>query len=287
MNKYKKYIYSILIMDLLASNSICYANTNIVKEIKNDQFVLKEPISVLENYECKSNVLCFEGINLKYNNRGICVLTYHCIGYEKNNGLKVPEQQFKQQMKYIKDNGYSTITLDQLYEFIQENKPLPEKSVVITFDDGYVDNYQYAYPILKEFNLNATVFVLPNTIDKSKNYMTSSQLKELQANGIDIQSHTLVHEELTTLSYEKQLFSLKESKITLEKVLGKKVKYIAYPYAKYNNDTIKAAMNAGYTMGFILGGKVARKNDGIYTLHRISVVAIDTMDVLKARLNTR
>jgi peptidoglycan/xylan/chitin deacetylase (PgdA/CDA1 family) len=287
MNKYKKYIYSILIMDLLASNSICYANTNIVKEIKNDQFVLKEPISVLENYECKSNVLCFEGINLKYNNRGICVLTYHCIGYEKNNGLKVPEQQFKQQMKYIKDNGYSTITLDQLYEFIQENKPLPEKSVVITFDDGYVDNYQYAYPILKEFNLNATVFVLPNTIDKSKNYMTSSQLKELQSNGIDIQSHTLVHEELTTLSYEKQLFSLKESKITLEKVLGKKVKYIAYPYAKYNNDTIKAAMNAGYTMGFILGGKVARKNDGIYTLHRISVVAIDTMDVLKARLNTR
>lgn len=142
-------------------------------------------------------LLCFEGVPLKYNDRGICILTYHCIGYKKNNNLYIPQQLFKQQMKYIKDNGYSTITLNQLYEFIMENKPLPKKSVVITFDDGYLNSYQYAYPILKEFNLKATVFAIPNTIDKSKNHMTSNQLKELQANGIDIQSHTLDHEKLT------------------------------------------------------------------------------------------
>ena len=119
------------------------------------------------------------------------------LDYEKNNGLKVPQQQLRQQMKYIKDNGYTTITLNQLYKFIAENKPIPEKSVVLTFDDGYVDNYLYAYPILKEFNLKATVFAISKTIDKRKNYMTSNQLKELQANGIDIESHTLDHEEFT------------------------------------------------------------------------------------------
>ena len=231
--------------------------------------------------------LCFEGVYLKYNDRGICILAYHCVGYEKNNRLIVPPLQFKQQMKYIKDNGYSTITLDQLYKFIMENKPLPQKSVVITFDDGYVDNYQCAYPILKEFNHKATVFVIPKTIDKNKNYMTSNQLKELQSNGIDIESHTLDHEKLTTLSYEKQLNTLKESKTTLENILGKKVNYIAYPYAKYNTDTIKAAMNAGYSMGFILGSKVARKNDGIYTLHRISVDPNDSIDIFISILDTR
>ena len=286
MNKYKKYLSSILIVELLSCNSICYANTNIVKQIKINQIILKGLASQLEIYEYKSDVLSFKGKNPKYNNRGICILAYHCIGYEKNNGLKVPEQQFRQQMKYIKDNNYTTITLQQLYEFILENKPVPQKSVVITFDDGYVDNYQYAYPILKEFNLNATVFVITKTIDKRKNYLTSNQLKELQSNGIDIQSHTLDHEELTTLSYEKQLNTLKESKKNLENILGKKVNYIAYPYAKYNDNTIKAAKDAGYIMGFILGGRVARKNDGIYTLHRICVISSDNMDVLRARLNT-
>ncbi|MBW9157400.1 polysaccharide deacetylase family protein [Clostridium tagluense] len=241
----------------------------------------------LEDYQYKSDVPCFEGVPLKYNDRGVCILTYHCIGYEKNNGLKVPAQQFKEQMKYIKDKGYATITLQQLSKFILENKPIPQKSVVITFDDGYVDNYQYAFPILKSLNLKATVFVIPKTIDKRKGYMTSNQLKELQANGIDIQSHTLDHEELTTLSYERQLNTLKESKKILENILGKKVNYIAYPYAKYNDNTIKAAKDAGYVMGFILGGRVARKNDGIYTLHRICVIPSDSMEVLKSRLNTR
>jgi len=232
-------------------------------------------------------LLCFESVPLKYDDRGLCILTYHCIGYEKNNELMIPEQQFKQQMKYIKDNGYATLTLDQLYKFMMDNKPIPKKSVIITFDDGYVDNYRYAYPILKEFNIKATVFVIPKTIDKRINYMTLNQLKELQTNGIDIESHTLDHEKLTTLSYAKQLNTLKESKKTLEGILDKKVNYIAYPYGKYNENTIKAAMNAGYTMGFILGGKVARKNDGIYILHRICVIPNDNIGVFKSILDTR
>lgn len=231
-------------------------------------------------------LLCFESVPLKYDDRGICILAYHCIRDEKNNRLMIPKQQFKQQMKYIKDNGYTTITLDQLSKYMLENKTIPKKSIIITFDDGYEDNYKYAYPILKEFDLKATVFVIPKTIDKEKDYMTLTQLKELQANGIDIESHTLNHEKLTVLSFEKQLNTLKESKKTLENILNKKVNYIAYPYAKYNSGTLKATMNSGYVLGFILGGKVARKNDGIYTLHRISVFPNDNIAAFISILDT-
>lgn len=231
-------------------------------------------ILIMQPYQCKA-----------MNGDKVCILMYHSIGYEKNNGLRMPEKQFREQMKYIKDNGYTTLSMEELYGFFVENKPIPKKSVVITFDDGYLDNYKYAYPILKEFNLKATIFVIASNIDKDNRSMNSKQLKELQNNGIDIQSHTLNHEELNKLSYEKQLKTLKDSKNVMEKTLGKKVNYIAYPFGKYNENTIRAAKDVGYTMGFVTGGKIARKSDGIYTLHRIGVVAGDGMNVFIGRLN--
>lgn len=215
----------------------------------------------------------------------ISILMYHSIGYEKNNGLRMPEKQFREQMKYIKDNGYTTLTMDELYSYFTENKPIPKKSLVITFDDGYLDNYKYAYPILKEFNLKATIFVIASNIDRDNRSINSKQLKELQSNGIDIQSHTLKHEELNKLSYEQQLKTLKESKQVMEKTLDKKVNYIAYPYGKYNENTIRAVKDAGYIMGFITGGRVAKKDDGIYTVPRIGMIAGDGMNVFIGRLH--
>ncbi|MEW9094137.1 MAG: polysaccharide deacetylase family protein [Clostridiaceae bacterium] len=241
----------------------------------------------IESSEFMHNNISSKEIPLKYNDEGVCILMYHSIGYEKNNGLRMPEEQFRKQMKYINDNGYTTLTMDELYSFFIENKPIPKKSLVITFDDGYLDNYKYAYPILKEFNLKATIFVIASNIDKDNRSMNSQQLKELQANGIDIQSHTLNHEELNKLSYEKQLQTLKESKEIIEKNLDKKINYIAYPYGRYNEDTIRAAKDAGYTMGFATGGRISRKNNGIYTLRRIGVVAGDGMDVFIGRLKSQ
>lgn len=295
MKIFKKFLIlflSILIIESYVFEVICNDEIYVNNKIKSEK--LTSSVNVTnQSQKCneeekirRGNILEKE-TPLKYNNEGVCILMYHSIGYEKNNRLRIPQQQFKEQMKYIKDNGYTTLTIQQLYNFFVENKPIPKKSVVITFDDGYLDNYEYAYPILKEFSLKATIFVTPNTIDKSNGYMTSKQLKELQGNGIDIESHTFNHEELNNLSYEKQLKTLKESKEVLEKILDKKVNYIAYPFGKYNEDTIKAMKNAGYTMGFTTGGKIARKDDGIYTLHRIGVVSIDGIDVLAGRLKNQ
>lgn len=221
---------------------------------------------------------------LKYNDSSVPVLMYHSIDYEKGNELRVPKEKFKEQMQYLKDNGYTTLTFDELYSFLVNNKPIPEKSVVITFDDGYEDNYSNAYPILKEFGFNATIFIITNAIDNEKAFLTSTQLKEMEQNGIDIESHTLAHDELNKLPYDKQVETLKGAKEFIEKKLNKKVKYIAYPFGKWNNDTIKALKETGYDMAFTTVGGWSNKSQGIYTLRRVYISANYDMNEFKRRL---
>ncbi|MCJ7688550.1 MAG: polysaccharide deacetylase family protein [Clostridiaceae bacterium] len=222
---------------------------------------------------------------VKYNNKGIPVLMYHAIGYEKGNTVRVPKENFKEQMKYLKDNGYVTLTLDEAYDFFASNKPIPEKSVVLTFDDGYVDNYVEALPILKEFGFKATFFIITGAVDKSKSYMNIEQLKEMESSGMDIQSHTVHHKNLKELSYEKQLETLKESKNFLEKTLNKRIKYFAYPYGEYSKESLKAVKEAGYTMAFATAGRWSDKSDGILTLDRVFISGSANLDVFIDRIS--
>ncbi|MEL7598058.1 MAG: polysaccharide deacetylase family protein, partial [Clostridiaceae bacterium] len=110
---------------------------------------------------------------------GVPVLMYHSIGYEKDNPVRLPVENLEKQMKYLKDNNYTTLSLDELYDYFENNKPIPEKSIVLTFDDGYLDNYTKLYPVLKKYGLKGTIFVITKAIDKEKDYLLSSQLKEL------------------------------------------------------------------------------------------------------------
>lgn len=214
----------------------------------------------------------------------IPILMYHSIAYEKDNILRVPKEIFEKQMKFIKDSGYTTLSLNELYNFMQNDTPVSKKSVVITFDDGYVDNYTNAYPVLKELGLKATVFVIVNTIDKDKNYLTSEQLKIMDKNGINIESHTLSHEDLSKLTYEQQLYTLTHSKESLEKLLYKEIKYFAYPYGSCNNDTIKAIKKCEYTLAVTTAGGFASKEDGIYTLSRVFISGSASMKEFERRL---
>lgn len=204
------------------------------------------------------------------------VLMYHYIedynDKDEYKELKISKEKFNNQLKYLKDNGYSTLTLNEIYDFIVNHKCIPEKSVALTFDDGYNDNYTNAFPIIKEYGYNATVFVVTNWIDKEGlPYISSEHLKEMDAAGMDIESHTLNHDHLRTLSYDKQLETLKGSKVYLESLLNKKVNFIGYPFGEEDNNTIKAVKAAGYTMGFLSDGKWADENQGIYTLARVYI----------------
>lgn len=220
----------------------------------------------------------------KSNNEGIPVLMYHSVMYEKGNELRIPKEKFYEQMKYLKDNGYTTLTLDELYDFLVNSKPVPDKSIVITLDDGYVDNYTNAYPVLKEFGFKATIFVITCTVDTDSSYLTSGELKELEANGIQIEGHTVKHDELNKLPYSAQLKTLTDSKKFLDNLLNKDVKYMAYPFGNYNADTIKAAKEAGYKMIFTTMAGWANKKDGIMTLNRVYISSLASMDEFKYRI---
>lgn len=274
MNK-KKVVLSTICSILLEifTNQTNVMAKNIITESS------KESLETLHNRNkpTEQNTNRFEGFKLTFKNKGIPVLCYHDVNPAQSNELLLDPKKFKEQMKYLKDNGYLPLTLDELYSFLKENKPVPEKSVVITFDDGYRFNYSYAYPILKEFGFKATIFVISDFIDNDL-YMTKTQLKELSDYGLDIESHTAKHEDLSLLNEEMQVETMKKSKETLESLLGKKTNYIAYPFGRMNGDTKKAAEIAGYKLGFNLQHGLADRGDNIYNIDRIYISNNHSMD---------
>ena len=102
---------------------------------------------------------------------GVPVLNYHQVNSEENDMLSVPVEEFEAQMAYLEESGYTTITPDQLRDFLTDGTPLPEKPVLITFDDGYKDNYTNAFPILKKHHMTATIFLVTDYIGRFEQWM--------------------------------------------------------------------------------------------------------------------
>ena len=226
-----------------------------------------------------------ENSSLKYNNESVPVLMYHSIGTARLNPYVVSTYRFNMDMQYLNENGFTALSTDELYDFMIKNKPVPRKSVLITFDDGYEDNYTNAFSILKKYNFKATIFVITGFVDKDKQFLSSNQLKEMQNNGIDIESHTYLHDKLGTYSYDAQLKTLKISKEYIEKTLNKTVRYISYPFGSYNSDTLKAATAAGYEMAFTTNGRWANKSNGILSLNRIFISGFHHIYSFQTRVN--
>ena len=200
----------------------------------------------------------------------ILVLNYHQIG---NNftPLCVPTQIFDEQMAYLKDNGYVTITPEELYEGIAGNLVLPERPVLITFDDGYVDNYTNAMPIIKKYSMRATIFLIPGFTDVQANYLTWNQIKEMEKNGFNFQSHTLNHRALEELPDDEIRAELLNSKIMLEKNLGHEINFLAYPTGTYNLHIAGIAKDVGYKGAFTIKYGGVDKGSNIFALERVPI----------------
>jgi peptidoglycan/xylan/chitin deacetylase (PgdA/CDA1 family) len=245
-----------------------------------------EAITTQEYYEEELDP--FEGIPVNNIDRAIPILCYHhiCDDNPSKNPIIITNELFTSHLQSLKDNGYTTLTISELNNYLFNNKPIPEKSVMITFDDGYNDNYSNAFPILKKFNMNATIFVISALVD-TDSYMTSPQVKELSDYGIDIQSHTANHADLLTLSYEDQLKEFADSKATLEKLTEKPINSIAYPLGHFNEDSKKAALESGYSMGFTIDRGYADRSDSPFQLNRVCVDYTYTPSyILKALTNS-
>lgn len=201
----------------------------------------------------------------------IPILMYHSIAYQKGNDLRIPKDKFYLEMKFLKESGYTFLSLDELYSIFSGTAKSPKKPLVITLDDGYEDNYINAYPILKEMGIKATIFDITDYIDKNNSYINSIQIKEMMKNGIAVESHTYNHDDLSRLSYNAQYQTLEKSRKELGNIEGKTINYIAYPSGKYNKYTEKAVKNAGYIMAVTTKFGFALKNNGLFFLHRVRI----------------
>lgn len=223
----------------------------------------------------------FEGLTMTNENVGVPVLYYHSVDPSEANEVIISPEKLKEELTFIKNSGYTTLTMSELNDYILNNTPIPEKSIVITFDDGYADNYTNAFPILKELDMKATIFVISGSTDNDGYYMTSQQLKEMSDYGIDIQSHTASHSYLNQLTYEEQLNELKTSKEKIESITGKPVFSVAYPFGVYDDNTIAASKEAGYSMSFNTNKGLADRDDNPLSLNRIYVSSAYSIEEFK------
>lgn len=204
------------------------------------------------------------------NGTKVLVLNYHKID-NMNISLSVLPEDFDEQMKYLYEHGYHTITPDELYDSLEGTGTLPDNPVLITFDDGYRDNYDNAYPILQKYDFKATVFVVTSFLGKYPNYMTWDQAREMDANGISIESHTVDHKSMTDLTDDQLRTELVNSKKKAEQELGHPVDYMAYPTGTYNLHIAQLVKEAGYKAAFTIKYGNVDKASNIYALERVPV----------------
>ncbi len=201
----------------------------------------------------------------------ITILNYHKID-NMNISLSVLPEDFDRQMAYLKENGYHTINTDQLYNYMVNGEALPENPILITFDDGYEDNYQHAYPILKKYGFTGTIFVITDFVNNNQpNYLTWDQIKEMKSQGMDFQSHTASHKSMTELSMDQLKEELTKSKQALDKELNQDTKFMAYPTGTYNLYIAKIVNEAGYKGAFTIKYGNVDKASNMYALERVPI----------------
>lgn len=192
------------------------------------------------------------------------ILMYHavsdnCWGIEE---LFVSPSSMEAQLQYLNDNGYTTIWFSDL-EHIDEI----EKPVILTFDDGYDDNYEYLFPLLKEYQCKATVFVIPTAIGKNHK-MTAEQIREMSDSGlVDIESHTMTHPDLDMLGYDDTEYELGQSKLEILRLTGKIPYVLCYPTG-YNSSVTREVAAEYYSFGIIMNGGRYTTGTDLYLIPR-------------------
>ena len=202
------------------------------------------------------------------------ILMYHKINDFSGGLYTISPDEFDWQMQYLKENGYHTVSIASVLDHFEKGKPLPEKPVVITLDDGFRDNYLNAYPILKKYGFTATIFVTTNTVapEEITNMMlTWSQIKEMAADGITMGCHTLNHSDLTSVSLGEAKRQITDSKEILEDQLGIKIDVFAYPYGCHNYNVEKLVEECGFRAAVTVNPEPVSSVENPFTLNRIGI----------------
>lgn len=218
----------------------------------------------LEDFNLKIKDTDFEKLSFEKN---VPILMYHYIESENSTqstlrrNLSVTPENFEKQVKWFYDNGFKTLTLSQYFSLIAEQKEIPQKSVLITIDDGYRDFFENGAPILNRYNMTATIFIITGSVGYPA-YMDWDQIKLLSDQGFEFGSHSISHPKLTSLKDDKLKEELIDSKKKIENETGKNVNFFCYPMGYFDSRVEIATRNAGYkgALTTMSGSRVSNKN---------------------------
>jgi peptidoglycan/xylan/chitin deacetylase (PgdA/CDA1 family) len=212
------------------------------------------------------------------------IVAYHGVGRsafaEDPYQLRVRPDRFRAQIEALLGAGYRFLTMAEFARSMTGDSNRPSGHAAVTFDDGMQDNYEQALPMLTEYGIPATVYVLAGAIgkrnpwmipDSRQRMMTESELRELVAAGWDLGAHSMTHPDMSTLPYDACLREMIDSKRTLEELVGLSVETFAYPFGSYSPAAVAAARAAGFTAAVSTGEGDNRR----YSLRRAMIGTAD------------
>ncbi len=240
------------------------------------------------------------------------ILLYHHITtdeFTKEASVSlISPTDFRLHMTAIKVH-FNPISLRSYYEYVMcddGSVTIPENPIVVTFDDGYLSNYEIAYPILKELEIPATIFVVTDTVGElagggkvNNSHFSWEQAREMESSGlIEIQSHTVTHPKMTTLDLDEMIRQIRKSKYEVEKNLGRECDMLAYPYGDYNEQIKAAARAAGYKMQLLVDNKVTEEeydvnvpSDGVENVVRMTIAGtmgnVNVIEIIRRTINKK
>ncbi len=211
------------------------------------------------------------------------VMMYHDIVPEKKVFFDVTPEELERHLELIRQKGLTPITMDQLVTHLRTGLPLPEKPIVLSFDDGYLGHYRYAYPLLKKYNYPAVFAIYTDKIDKQigRPAMTWEQVKIMAADPlVTISSHSVTHRDLIKLTDAEIQMESQQSKQILESKLGIPIRYFTYPSGKYDQRALQAMQESGYLAALTMNDadeQVAGQSKSLLEIARIGQSRIDEM----------
>lgn len=245
-------------------------------------------------------------------NLKVPILLYHHItndAFSNEQSIShISPSDFRLHMTAIKTH-YSPISLRSYIEYVNcddGSVKIPQNPIIVTFDDGYSSNYEIAYPILKELEIPATIFVVTDTVGASSDsgkvhysHFTWEQAREMEQSGlIEIQSHTAGHIGMTTVDSGEQIRQLRKSKYEIEKNLGHKCDMIAFPYGDYNESVKNAARNSGYQVQLLVDDKTTENDydvnipsEGTENITRMTIAGsmgnVNVIEIIRKTINKK
>jgi len=210
------------------------------------------------------------------------IICYHCVKDEVNSYLRPTKSaDFENQMRYL-STRYNPISLESMAQHLRNGTSLPSRAIAVTFDDGYRDNYENAYPILKRYHIPATVFLATDFIDTGRippweqGYcmdqeplmLSWKQVREMSDAGVSFGSHTVTHPLLTRIPPKQVERELRQSKDIVEQQIGKPVSTLAYPSGDFDSNVKQAVREAGYLAAVTIRAGQNGHHDDIHALKR-------------------